>query len=296
MKDEKKFQIFAHVVLIILSLLAILPMILMLMSSFTDNDVLIAEGYKFIPSKFSTYAYEYIFNTGNSVIRAYGVSVVLTTVGTCLSLAITTMLAYAISIKDLPGKKWITFAIVFSMLFNGGLVPTYMVYTNIFNLKNTFFALLFPGLMMNAFNIMLMKSYSVSSIPSEILDAAYIDGASQTMTFFKIVVPLSKPIMATVALFAGIGYWNDWMNGYIYITKRTELYSVQNLLNRMMQNIQFLSQSSSNVQNANAGLSAIPLASVRMAMATVGILPIIIMYPFVQKHFVKGITLGGVKG
>ena len=296
MKDEKKFQVFAHIVLIILSLLAVLPMILMLMSSFTDNDVLIAEGYKFIPSKFSTYAYEYIFNTGNSVIRAYGVSVVLTTVGTCMSLAITTMLAYAISIKDLPGRKWITFAIVFSMLFNGGLVPTYMVYTNIFNLKNTFFALLFPGLMMNAFNIMLMKSYFVSSIPSEILDAAYIDGASQTMTFFKIVVPLSKPIMATVALFAGIGYWNDWMNGYIYITKRTELYSVQNLLNRMMQNIQFLSQSSSNVQNANAGLSAIPLASVRMAMATVGILPIIIMYPFVQKHFVKGITLGGVKG
>lgn len=296
MKDEKKFQVFAHIVLIILSLLAILPMILMVMSSFTDNDILIAEGYKFIPSKFSTYAYEYIFNTGNSVIRAYGVSIVLTTVGTCLSLAITTMLAYAISIKDLPGKKWITFAIVFSMLFNGGLVPTYMVYTNIFNLKNTFGALLFPGLLMNAFNIMLMKSYFVSSIPSEILDAAYIDGASQTMTFFKIVVPLSKPIMATVALFAGIGYWNDWMNGYIYITKRTELYSVQNLLNRMMQNIQFLSQSSSNVQNANAGLSAIPLASVRMAMATVGILPIIIMYPFVQKHFVKGITLGGVKG
>jgi len=295
-KDEKRFQIFAHIVLIILSLLAILPMILMVMSSFTDNDVLIAEGYKFIPSKFSAYAYEYIFNTGNSVIRAYGVSVVLTTVGTALSLAITTMLAYAISIKDLPGRKWITFAIVFSMLFNGGLVPTYMVYTNIFNLKNTFLALLFPGLLMNAFNIMLMKSYFVSSIPGEILDAAYIDGASETMTFFKIVIPLSKPIMATVALFAGIGYWNDWMNGYIYITKRTELYSVQNLLNRMMQNIQFLSQSSSNVQNANSGLSAIPLASVRMAMATVGILPIIVMYPFVQKYFVKGITLGGVKG
>jgi putative aldouronate transport system permease protein len=295
-KDEKRFQIFAHIVLIILSLLAILPMILMVMSSFTDNDVLIAEGYKFIPSKFSAYAYEYIFNTGNSVIRAYGVSVVLTAVGTALSLAITTMLAYAISIKDLPGRKWITFAIVFSMLFNGGLVPTYMVYTNIFNLKNTFLALLLPGLLMNAFNIMLMKSYFVSSIPGEILDAAYIDGASETMTFFKIVIPLSKPIMATVALFAGIGYWNDWMNGYIYITKRTELYSVQNLLNRMMQNIQFLSQSSSNVQNANSGLSAIPLASVRMAMATVGILPIIVMYPFVQKHFVKGITLGGVKG
>ena len=143
---------------------------------------------------------------------------------------------------------------------------------------------------------MLMKSYFVSSIPEEILDAAYIDGASETKTFLMVVIPLSKPILATIALFSGIAYWNDWMNGYIYITKKTELYAVQNLLNRMMQNIQFLSQSSSNVQNANVGLSAIPLASVRMAMATVGILPIIIIYPFIQKYFVKGITLGGVKG
>ena len=296
MKDEKRFQVFSHVVLIILSILAIMPMALMIISSFTDNDVLIAEGYKFWPSKWSTYAYEYIFNTGNSVIRAYGVSIVLTTVGTALSLAITTMLAYVISKKDLPGKGTITFLVVFSMLFNGGLVPTYMVYTNIFDLKNTFAGLLFPGLLMNAFNIMLMKSYFVSSIPNEILDAAYIDGAGETKTFFHIVIPLSKPILATIALFAGIAYWNDWMNGYIYITKRTDLYSVQNLLNRMMQNIQFLSQSSSNVQNATAGLSAIPLASVRMAMAAVGILPILVMYPFVQKYFVKGITLGGVKG
>ena len=296
MKDEKKFQIVAHAVLILLSVSAILPMVLMVVSSFTDNDLLIAQGYKFWPEKWSLYAYEYIFSTGNSVIRAYGVSIVLTFVGTLLSLSITTMLAYAISKKDLPGRGIITFLIVFSMLFNGGLVPTYMVYTNVFSIKNTFAALLFPGLLMNAFNIMLMKSYFVSSIPSEILDAAYIDGAGETKTFLNIVLPLSTPILATVALFAGIAYWNDWMNGYIYITKRTDLYSVQNLLNRMMQNIQFLSQSSSNVQNATAGLSAIPLASVRMAMAAVGILPILIMYPFVQKYFVKGITLGGVKG
>lgn len=296
MKDEKKFQLFAHIILIILSISAVLPMILMLTSSLTDNDVLIAEGYKFFASKWSTYAYEYIFSTGNSVVRAYGISIVLTVVGTALSLSITTLLAYAISKKDLPGKGIITFFVVFSMLFNGGLVPTYMIYTNVFNVKNTFFALLIPGLLMNAFNVMLMKSYFVSSIPGEILDAAYIDGAGEVRTFMSIVIPLSKPILATVGLFAGIAYWNDWMNGYIYITKRTELYSVQNLLNRMMQNIQFLSQSSSNIQNANAGLAAIPLASVRMAMATVGILPILVMYPFVQKYFVKGITLGGVKG
>lgn len=296
MKDERQFQALAHIVLIFLSVTAVLPMILMVVSSFTDNDVLIAEGYSFWPSKWSAYAYEYIFNTGNSVVHAYGVSILLTLVGTALSLAITTMLAYAISKKDLPGRGVITFLVVFSMLFNGGLVPTYIIYTNVFNIKNTFWALLIPGLLMNGFNVMLMKSYFVSSIPQEILDAAYIDGAGEVQTFLKIVIPLSKPILATIALFAGIAYWNDWMNGYIYITKNTDLYSVQNLLNRMMQNIQFLSQSSSNVQNASAGLAAIPLASVRMAMAAVGILPILVMYPFVQKYFVKGITLGGVKG
>ena len=296
MKDERQFQALAHIVLIFLSVTAVLPMILMVVSSFTDNDVLIAEGYSFWPSKWSAYAYEYIFNTGNSVVHAYGVSILLTLVGTALSLAITTMMANAISKKDLPGRGVITFLVVFSMLFNGGLVPTYIIYTNVFNIKNTFWALLIPGLLMNGFNVMLMKSYFVSSIPQEILDAAYIDGAGEVQTFLKIVIPLSKPILATIALFAGIAYWNDWMNGYIYITKNTDLYSVQNLLNRMMQNIQFLSQSSSNVQNASAGLAAIPLASVRMAMAAVGILPILVMYPFVQKYFVKGITLGGVKG
>ena len=296
MRSDKKFQIFSHVVLIIFSLLALLPMILILTSSLTDNNEIIAHGYTYFPKKWSLYAYEYIFKTGNSVVHAYGVSVVLTIVGTALALAITTLLAYAISKKGMPGRGIITFLVVFSMLFNGGLVPTYIIYTNVLGIKNSFLSLLIPGLLMNGFNVMLMKSYFVSSIPEEILDAAYIDGAGEVRTFLSVVTPLSKPILATVALFAGIGYWNDWMNGYIYITKRTDLYSVQNLLNRMMQNIQFLSQSSSNIQNANVGLSAIPMASVRMAMAMVGLLPILVVYPFVQKYFVKGITLGGVKG
>lgn len=296
MRSDKKFQIFSHAVLILFSLLALLPMILILTSSLTDNNEIIANGYTYFPKKWSLYAYEYIFKTGNSVIHAYGISVVLTIVGTALALTITTLLAYAISKKGMPGRGVITFLVVFSMLFNGGLVPTYIIYTTVLGIKNSFLSLLIPGLLMNGFNVMLMKSYFVSSIPEEILDAAYIDGAGEVRTFLSVVTPLSKPILATVALFAGIGYWNDWMNGYIYITKRTDLYSVQNLLNRMMQNIQFLSQSSSNIQNANVGLSAIPMASVRMAMAMVGLLPILVVYPFVQKYFVKGITLGGVKG
>ncbi len=295
-RDERNFQIFAHVIMIILSLLAVVPFALLVISSFTDNDTLVANGYSFTPEKWSTYAYEYIFKTGNSVMHAYGISIVLTIVGTLAALVLTTLLAYALSKPDLPGRSIMLFLVFFTLLFNGGLVPTYMVYSNMLKMKNTFWALLVPGLMMNGFNVMLMKSYFCSSIPTEILDAAYIDGASEYKTFSSVVLPLSKPIVATIGLFAGIAYWNDWMNGYIYLTKRTDLYSVQNLLNRMMQNIQYLSQNSSRVQDAGVGLSSIPSVSVRMAMATVGVLPILVSYPFIQGNFVKGITLGGVKG
>lgn len=295
-KEERRFQIFANIVMIILSLLAIVPFALLVISSFTDNSTLIANGYSFLPEKWSTYAYEYIFKTGNSIVHAYGVSISLTAAGTAISLSITTLLAYALSKTDLPGRRIMLFMVVFTMLFNGGLVPTYIIYTNVLNVKNTFWSLLIPGLLMNGFNVMLMKSYFCSSLPGEILDAAYIDGAGEFQTFASIAVPLSKPIIATIGLFNGIAYWNDWMNGYIYLTKRTDLYSVQNLLNRMMQNIQYLSQNSAHIQDASVGLASIPSVSVRMAMATVGVLPILVIYPFVQGNFVKGITLGGVKG
>lgn len=294
--EEKRFQIIGNIVMIIISALAILPMILLVISSLTDNDVLIQNGYSFFPAKWSLQAYTYIFSTGNSVLHAYGISILLTVVGTTCSLIITTLLAYALSKKGLPGKGVLTFLVFFTMLFNGGLVPTYMNYTNVFGLKNTFLGLLIPGLLTNGFNILLMKSYFVTGVPDELLEAAYIDGATEFKTFYKVALPLAKPIVATIGLFAGIAYWNDWQNGYIYLTSRTDLYSVQNLLNRMIKNIQFLTQSSADISNASAGLSSIPSVSVRMAMAVVGVLPIIIIYPIVQKNFVKGITLGGVKG
>lgn len=294
--EEKRFQVIGNIIMVILSAMAILPMLLMLISSLTSNEALVRNGYSFWPEEWSLEAYAYIFGTGNSVVHAYGISVVLTAVGTLCSLVITTLLAYALSKKGLPGKGVLTFYVFFTMLFNGGLVPTYMNYTNTFGLKNTFWGLLVPGLLANGFNILLMKSYFVTGVPDELLEAAYIDGATEFKTFYKIALPLAKPIVATIGLFAGIAYWNDWQNGYIYLTKRTDLYSIQNLLNRMIQNIQFLTQSASNISNASVGLSTIPAVSVRMAMAVVGILPIIIIYPFIQNNFVKGITLGGVKG
>ncbi len=297
-RGDKTFAILGHIIMILLSLAAVIPIILMVISSLTDNTAILQNGYSFFPEKWSAYAYEWIFKfNGGMVIRAYGISFLLTAIGTLCSVLLTIGLAYGLSKKGLPGRGFFTFYVVFTMLFNGGLVPTYINYTNVFHLKDTFLALLVPSLLMNAFNILLMKSYFVSSVPDEILEAAYIDGAGEMTTLAKIVIPLSKPIIATVALFSGIAYWNDWNNGYIYLVKRTDLFSIQNLLNRLMQNINALTQNASDIGSAaNQGLSNIPSVTVRMAIATLGILPVVVVYPFIQKSFVKGITLGGVKG
>ncbi|MEG2021812.1 MAG: carbohydrate ABC transporter permease [Oscillospiraceae bacterium] len=296
-KEDRGFQIFGNIVMIVLSLVAIIPIVLMIVSSLTANDVLLKNGYSFFVEDFSFYAYEWIFKSNSAtVLRAYGMSFIVTAVGTTCSVIITTLLAYGLSKKDLPFRGVITFYVFFTMLFSGGLVPTYINYTTVFGIKDTFWALLLPTLLMNAFNVMLMKSYFVSSVPNEILEAANIDGAGELKTMWSIALPMARPIIATIAMFAGIAYWNDWNNGFIYLVKRTDLFTIQNLLNRLMQNIQSLSQNASNIANAGQGLAQIPTATVRMAMATLGILPIIIVYPLIQKNFVKGITLGGVKG
>lgn len=296
-KGDKIFNFFGHIFMILLTVMALVPIFLMFISSFTDNNTLLQNGYSFFPEKWSLYAYEWIFNSnGAMVLRAYGISIILTALGVICSLLITTCLAYGLAKKDLPGRGLFTFLVFFTMLFNGGLVPTYINYTTVFHIKDTFLGLLLPSLLMNAFNVLLMKSYFVTGVPDEIVEAAYIDGASELQTMCKIAIPLSKPIVTTVAMFSGLAYWNDWNNGYIYLVKRTDLYSIQNLLNRLMQNIQALTQNATNISNAGEGLAQIPSATVRMAMAALGILPIILIYPFIQKNFVKGITLGGVKG
>ena len=287
-REDKIFNAVGHAVMLVLSAAAVIPIILMVISSLTSNGALLRDGYSFFPKEWSVYAYKWVFaSNGGMVLKAYGISFLITTAGTACSLLLTIGLAYGLAKKSLPGRNIFTFLVVFTMLFNGGLVPTYINYTNVFHIKDTIFALLVPSLLMNAFNVLLMKSYFVSSVPDEILEAAYIDGASEFQTMRKI---------ATIGMFAGIAYWNDWNNGYIYLVKRTDLYSIQNLLNRLMQNINALTQNASQVGNVNQGLSEIPSVSVRMAMATLGILPIVVIYPFIQKNFVKGITLGGVKG
>lgn len=280
--------------MIVIVCYCLLPLLLLLSSSLTDNDSLIRNGYSFWPSVFSLKAYEYLISSGSDILRAYGMSFLVTGVGTVISILITTSLAYAISKANLPGKKILTFYVFFTMLFNGGLVPTYLMYTGTFHIGNTFLALLIPNLLVRAYYIMLMRSYFMTNLPGEVMEAAAIDGASEFQIFRRVAVPMSKPIIATVIMFTMILYWNDWQNGLYYLTTKTSLYTVQNLLNRMIQEIQFLS--SNTVVGQTTDLSAIPSTSVRMAIAVIGILPIAIVYPFVQKNFAKGITLGAVKG
>ena len=293
-KEEKRFQILAHIILAFLSFLAVVPFVLMIVSSLTDNNTLIANGYSFWPEKWSLYAYEYIFNTGNSVLHAYGISIVLTIVGTLIALILTTMLSYVISRKGLPGRGVITFLVVFTMLFNGGMVPSYIVWSNWIGVKDTIFAQLLPNLLLSAWNVMMIRTYFQTSIPDTLYEAAQIDGATQFRVFRSIVLPLGKPILVTMGTFAGLAYWNDWTNGLYYISKDKTLYNVQNLLNQMVQNIQYLSQSSD--ANMAAAASSIPTTGVQMAIAFVAILPIMLIFPYFSKYYTKGIALGAVKG
>ena len=280
----------SHVVMVVLSLAAILPFVLLVIASFTDNAVAVSEGFSFWPSKWSTNAYEYIVNERATLLRAYGITILVTLIGTSVGLMISTMLAYTLSNDELPGRKVLTFFVVLTMLFNGGLVPTYLIYTNVFHIKDTLLALIVPSLLMSGFNVVLIRNYFATGVPKSLYEAARIDGAGEIYIFARIALPLSKPILATVGLLMGIAYWNDWQNGLYYLND-TKLYSIQNILNRINENISFIaSNSTSGVKIAD-----LPTNTIRMAIAVVGILPIVCIYPFFQEYFVKGIAVGAVK-
>ena len=296
-KSERVFNVVGNIFMGILSFFILVPFVLLISSSFTADEALIRYGYNFIPRVPSLFAYEWLFITNGAVIvRAYIMSFLVTAVGVTISLCITTPLAYGLAKKGLPFRNFLLFYVFFTMIFNGGLVPTYINYTAVFGIGDTFLALLLPNLLTNGFFVLLMKSYFNTNVPDEILEAAMIDGAGEARIMLQIAVPMAKPIIATIAIFVGINYWNDWMNGFVYLVRRTDLFTIQNLLNRIMQNIQVLQQTADLGSEAAVGLARAPLTAIRMAMAVMGVLPIVLVYPFVQKNFVKGITLGGVKG
>ena len=294
-REDKIYSFFGHLIMTILTLLAIIPILLMFISSLTDNATLLQNGYSFLPEKWSTYAYEWVFTSSSSmVIKAYGMSFILTATGVVCSLALTTCLAYGLSKKGLPGRNVLTFLVFFTMLFNGGIVPSYIMWTKIFHIKDTIFALLIPNYLVTAFNVILVKNYYANNIPDSLIEAAEIDGATEMTIFRKIMLPLAVPTVATISLFTGLCYWNDWTNGLYYVSNE-KLYSIQMLLMKIMNNIQAL-RSNSTAALLGTGSVDLPGTAIRMAMAVIGILPILLVYPFIQKYLVRGVVVGAVKG
>ncbi len=294
-KSDRKFQILSNIIMMLGTLITVLPFALLIMSSFTKNTDITLYGYSFIPRQLSLDAYSYIYRERKQIFSAYMITVLVTAVGTAIGLLMSILYAYVLSKPHFPGKRFFSLFLFFTMLFNGGLVPTYIMYTQFFHIKNTVFALVIPSLLMGAFNVILIRSYLQNNIPQALTEAAFIDGASEYQIVLKIVFPMAKPIIATIGLFIGLAYWNDWMNGLYYVTN-TKLFSIQQLLTNMMRNIEYLSKNANTNINLSNIANGIPQATVRMAIAVIGILPILIVYPFVQKYFVKGISLGAVKG
>ena len=279
--------------MIILAAACIIPFILLVMSSITDESSLLKNGYSFFPAKFSLDAYKTLLVDSRSIVRGYIISIFVTVVGTFANLALTTLFAYPLSRKDLPKKGFFAFVIFFTMLFNGGLVPSYMMWTGVFHIKNTLAALIVPNLMMGAFYVIMMRTYFTTNIPDAVLEAARIDGAGEFKILLRVVLPMSKPIIATLALLVGLNYWNDWLNGLYYINN-DQYYSIQVLLNKMLLDVQYLMSGAAG--GALTQNITLPATGIKMAVAVMGVFPVLVIYPFFQKYFVKGIVIGAVKG
>lgn len=294
MSDEKKFRLVVTIILTLFSIVALFPLVLLVVASFTEENELITRGYQILPRKWSLEAYRYMVRQASTITRAYLVTIGTTVVGTILSILLTSSIAYPMARKNFKYRNALSFFVYFTMLFNGGLVPQYIMWTTIFHIKNTYFALIIQNLLMSAFNIFLVRNYYSNSLPDALFEAAQLDGASEFGIYTKVVFPLSKPVIATIGLFVALAYWNSWTNALYYVTD-PRYFGIQNLLMRIMKNIEYLRTGAAELSAEGQAVS-LPGNSIRMALAFVGILPIIIVYPMLQKYFIKGVVVGAVKG
>jgi len=290
--STKWFRLISYVVVILGSLLCLLPFLLIVSASLTSNAEIINEGYKLIPSHFTIDAYKIVFMFPEELLRAYGVTTFVTVVGTGLGLLMMTMAGYVLQRKDFKYRNFFSFVIYFTTLFGGGLVPYYMLITNYLQFSNTMNALIWPSLM-TPFLIILMRSFINSAVPDEVIESAKIDGANDFLIYFRVVMPLAVPGLATVGLFLALHYWNDWFNSALFINDATK-YQLQFYLYNIINTSNFM-----NNIGAGAGVvlsGPVPSESMKMAMAVVVTGPILLLYPFIQRYFVKGLTIGAVKG
>ncbi|CAH1202187.1 L-arabinose transport system permease protein AraQ [Paenibacillus allorhizoplanae] len=288
MKQLSFSRISLNVVFFLYSALSLIPLLIILSVSFTDEQSIFQSGYGLVPQKFSLNAYSYILAGNSPIIRAYLVTIFVTLAGTALHLVISSMFAYSLSRNEVKYRNIVSFLVVFCLLFNGGLVPWYILLSKYLHLKDTIFVLFVPYLV-SSVNVLIMRNF-FRTIPDSIIESARIDGSGEFNTFIKLVIPLSTPVLATIGLFVAVFYWNDWFTAAILV-ENSKLYTLQFLLQSIMNNIAFLQGNALTVRAA----AMMPDETARMATCVLAVGPIVLTYPFLQKYFVKGLTLGAVK-
>lgn len=288
-KQDKIIDSIVHIVVALFAVFCLIPFLLVVATSFTDEAALLANGFKLWPSKFSLEAYKLILST-DKIFNAYKVSIFVTVVGTFLSMLFSAILAYPLSVKTLKYRTAIAFFVYFTMLFSGGLVPTYLLISKYLNMKDNIWVLIIPGLI-SPWNMFMLRNF-FNSIPADLSESARIDGANDVIILLKIILPVSVPGIATISLFYALGYWNAWFNAMLYISKDT-LYPLQYLIMNILRNIQFMSDVADMTGQSTGTL---PTNTVRMATTVLIIGPIIFVYPFIQRYFTSGMMVGAIKG
>lgn len=291
---SKLAAILLHIIFIAFSLACILPILLIVAISFSNEKLLTLKGYKFWPEEIDGSAYHHLFANSSTLMKAYGVSLSVTFIGTLLAVLLIALYAYPIFRKDFPFKKIFNIYLLITMLFSGGLVPFYLLYVNYLDLKDTYTALILPGLS-NAFYIFIARTFFQQTIPEEMIESGKLDGASEWRIFFQLVLPISLPVLATIGLFTTLMYWNDWFNSLLFIND-SEKFSLQYVMIQMIRQAEFFKSQLAGSGVALLVQQAVPTESLRMAMVVVSIGPILFVYPFFQKYFTKGLTIGAIKG
>ena len=291
---KKSTNIVFNIVFLILGIMCVIPLLFVFSISITEEEALRTNGYQLIPSVFSGSAYKFLWNERGMILRAAFMSILVTVVGTIIAIALDTSMGYVVSRRNFRLKKLYTWLIFIPMVFNGGMLASYVVVNNILGLSNTIWALILP-LACSSFSVTICRTFFRTTVPDSIIESAKIDGAGQFRIWSQIVMPISKPVIATIGMFAAFGYWNDWFQSSLYISD-TNLYSLQALLNNMQGNIEFLTKNPSAGLSLQAYQRAMPTEGVRMAIAVVVAVPIACIYPFFQKYFISGLTVGAVKG
>lgn len=289
----KKLNILLHILFVLLAVCCLFPIVLTLSISLSSNKSIIENGYSILPGEFSFESYKYIFSDSTRIIRAYGVTVFNAVVGTFLSVLVIAHVAYPLSRSDFKLRKPITYYILFTMLFSGGQVAVYMVTTTVYRLQNTIWVMILP-LLMSPWYVVVLRTFFKTGVPTAIIESGKLDGAGELRILWQLVFPIALPGLATIALFQVLLFWNDWNQPLLYIVE-PKLYNLQFLLQQMMQNIQQLNENPEFARQAAAGMAEIPTEGARMALCFVAMGPILIAYPFFQKYFIRGLTVGSVK-